>query len=69
MRNMPQETKHLSLKGIKIYKINDSNATSMCSSEKLYVLKNPENKARREGQTAAFCCKVDGTPEPNQYEW
>ncbi|XDV18327.1 hypothetical protein PO909_024040, partial [Leuciscus waleckii] len=38
-------------------------------AKKLYVLKNPENKARREGQTAAFCCKVDGTPEPNQYEW
>jgi len=45
------------------------NSIFLCSSEKLYVLKNPENKARREGQTAAFCCKVDGTPEPNQYEW
>lgn len=52
-----------------MYNVSESNEISMCSSEKLYVLKNPENKARREGQTAAFCCKVDGTPEPNQYEW
>ncbi len=50
-------------------KVSESNEKPMCSSEKLYVLKNPENKARREGQTAALCCKVDGTSETNQYEW
>ncbi|KAG7468012.1 hypothetical protein MATL_G00138280 [Megalops atlanticus] len=38
-------------------------------AEKLHVLKNPESKARREGQTAAFCCKVGGTPEPDRYQW
>ncbi|KAM4631295.1 cartilage intermediate layer protein 1 [Polymixia lowei] len=38
-------------------------------AEKLRVLNNPENKARREGQTAAFCCKVTGTPEPDKYQW
>ncbi|KAA8595716.1 hypothetical protein FQN60_011007 [Etheostoma spectabile] len=38
-------------------------------TEKLYVLSNPESKARREGQTAAFCCKVAGTPQPDKYQW
>nr|XP_055059383.1 cartilage intermediate layer protein 1 isoform X2 [Misgurnus anguillicaudatus] len=38
-------------------------------AKKLYVVKNPENKARKEGQTVAFCCKVDGSPEPDKYEW
>ncbi|XP_055059376.2 cartilage intermediate layer protein 1 isoform X1 [Misgurnus anguillicaudatus] len=38
-------------------------------AKKLYVVKNPENKARKEGQTVAFCCKVDGSPEPDIYEW
>lgn len=38
-------------------------------SEKLHVLSNPESKARRHGQTAAFCCKVAGTPEPDKYQW
>ncbi|XP_076855483.1 cartilage intermediate layer protein 1 [Brachyhypopomus gauderio] len=38
-------------------------------AKKLYMLKNPESKARREGQTAAFCCKVAGTSEPDQYQW
>ncbi|MBN3306613.1 CILP1 protein, partial [Amia calva] len=37
--------------------------------EKPHVLKNPESKARREGQTAAFCCKVGGQPEPDNYLW
>ncbi|XP_028999494.1 cartilage intermediate layer protein 1 isoform X2 [Betta splendens] len=38
-------------------------------TEKLHVLSNPESKARREGQTAAFCCKVAGTPQPDKYQW
>lgn len=39
------------------------------SLEKLYVQTHPESKARRTGQTAAFCCKVTGTPEPDEYQW
>ncbi|XP_049573861.1 cartilage intermediate layer protein 1 [Syngnathus scovelli] len=38
-------------------------------TEKLHVLSNPESKARREGQTAAFCCNVAGTPQPDKYQW
>ncbi|KAI4871923.1 hypothetical protein NFI96_002741 [Prochilodus magdalenae] len=38
-------------------------------AKKLYVQKNPESKARREGQTAAFCCKIAGSPEPEEYQW
>ncbi|XP_027870488.1 cartilage intermediate layer protein 1 [Xiphophorus couchianus] len=38
-------------------------------AEKLHVLSNPESKARREGQSAAFCCKVAGIPQPNKYQW
>ncbi|KAJ8417649.1 hypothetical protein AAFF_G00224920 [Aldrovandia affinis] len=38
-------------------------------AEKLHILQNPEPKARREGQTAAFCCKVGGTPPPDRYQW
>ncbi|GAA6064799.1 cartilage intermediate layer protein 1 [Tachysurus ichikawai] len=38
-------------------------------AKNLYVEKNPESKARRQGQTAAFCCKVTGSPEPNDYQW
>ncbi|TNM91034.1 hypothetical protein fugu_003323 [Takifugu bimaculatus] len=38
-------------------------------TEKLHVLSNPESKVRREGQTAAFCCKVAGTPQPDKYQW
>ncbi|KAI1889537.1 hypothetical protein AGOR_G00163890 [Albula goreensis] len=38
-------------------------------AEKLYILQNPEPKARREGQTASFCCKVGGTPQPDSYQW
>ncbi|XP_046897760.1 cartilage intermediate layer protein 1 [Hypomesus transpacificus] len=38
-------------------------------AEKLHVLNNPESKSRRVGQTAAFCCKVAGSPEPEQYKW
>lgn len=38
-------------------------------SEKLHVLSSPESKARREGQTAAFCCAVAGTPQPDKYQW
>ncbi|XP_062845477.1 cartilage intermediate layer protein 1 [Trichomycterus rosablanca] len=41
----------------------------MDRAKKLYVEKNPESKARKEGQTAAFCCKVSGSPEPEQYQW
>ncbi|KAF7664420.1 hypothetical protein LDENG_00177870 [Lucifuga dentata] len=38
-------------------------------AEKLHVLSNPESKVRREGQTAAFCCKVAGMPQPDKYQW
>lgn len=38
-------------------------------AEKLHVLSNPESKARREGQSAAFCCKVSGSPQPEKYQW
>ncbi|KAK7912597.1 hypothetical protein WMY93_012808 [Mugilogobius chulae] len=38
-------------------------------TEKLHVSSNPESKIRREGQTAAFCCKVAGTPLPDTYQW
>ncbi|KAF7688100.1 cartilage intermediate layer protein 1 [Silurus meridionalis] len=38
-------------------------------AKNLYVQKNPESKARRMGQTAAFCCKVTGSPEPDEYQW
>ncbi|KAM6979618.1 cartilage intermediate layer protein 1 [Aplochiton taeniatus] len=38
-------------------------------AEKLHVLKNPENKARREGQSTAFCCKVAGSPQADSYQW
>lgn len=33
------------------------------------MLSKPDRKVRREGQTAAFCCKVSGTPGPDQYQW
>ncbi|XP_068603437.1 cartilage intermediate layer protein 1 [Brachionichthys hirsutus] len=38
-------------------------------TEKLHVLSSPESKVRREGQAAAFCCKVAGTPPPDKYQW
>ncbi|KAF5904401.1 cartilage intermediate layer protein 1, partial [Clarias magur] len=38
-------------------------------AKKLYVQTQPESKARRLGQTADFCCKVTGTPEPDEYQW
>uniref|UniRef100_A0A8C9TK15 Cartilage intermediate layer protein, nucleotide pyrophosphohydrolase n=1 Tax=Scleropages formosus TaxID=113540 RepID=A0A8C9TK15_SCLFO len=38
-------------------------------AERLQVVKSPENKVRRLGQTAAFCCKVSGSPEPEHYQW
>ncbi|CAB1435800.1 unnamed protein product [Pleuronectes platessa] len=37
--------------------------------EKLHVLSKPDSKVRRQGQTAAFCCKVEGTPQPDKYQW
>uniref|UniRef100_A0A3B4FG74 Cartilage intermediate layer protein n=1 Tax=Pundamilia nyererei TaxID=303518 RepID=A0A3B4FG74_9CICH len=40
-----------------------------CFLEKLHVLSNPESKVRRAGQSAAFCCKVAGTPQPDAYQW
>lgn len=48
---------------------NDSSDPRLRFSEKLHVLTNPEGKVRREGQTAAFCCKVAGTPQPEEYQW
>ncbi|KAG9352072.1 hypothetical protein JZ751_020485 [Albula glossodonta] len=44
-------------------------ATVPRSTERTSVLHNPEPKARREGQTASFCCKVGGTPQPDSYQW
>ncbi|XP_017259797.1 cartilage intermediate layer protein 1 isoform X2 [Kryptolebias marmoratus] len=38
-------------------------------AEKLHVISNPESKVRREGQSAALCCKVAGTPEADKYQW
>ncbi|XP_041931008.1 LOW QUALITY PROTEIN: cartilage intermediate layer protein 1 [Alosa sapidissima] len=38
-------------------------------AKKPYIVKNPEPKARREGQTTAFCCKVSGEPEPTEFQW
>ncbi|KAJ8343499.1 hypothetical protein SKAU_G00308280 [Synaphobranchus kaupii] len=55
---VPHSTKHTSVLHVRLNR-----------AEKLRVLTNPEHKVRREGQTAAFCCKVGGTPEPDQYQW
>ncbi|XP_061078620.1 cartilage intermediate layer protein 1-like [Conger conger] len=55
---VPHSTKHTSVLHVRLNR-----------AEKLQVLTNPEHKVRREGQTAAFCCKVGGTPEPDQYQW
>ncbi|XP_069481206.1 cartilage intermediate layer protein 1 isoform X2 [Ambystoma mexicanum] len=38
-------------------------------AEKPYVIENPENKARREGQSVTFCCGATGEPTPHQYLW
>ncbi|XP_028679265.2 cartilage intermediate layer protein 1 [Erpetoichthys calabaricus] len=38
-------------------------------AEKLYVVKNPEDKARHEGQAVSLCCKVDGQPQPDSFLW
>ncbi|XP_023673125.2 cartilage intermediate layer protein 1 [Paramormyrops kingsleyae] len=38
-------------------------------AEKLYMVKHPEHKARRLGQTAAFCCKASGSLEVQHYQW
>ncbi|XP_035252269.1 cartilage intermediate layer protein 1-like [Anguilla anguilla] len=55
---LPHSTKHTSVLHVRLNR-----------AEKLHVLTNPEHKVRREGQAAAFCCKVGGTPEPDQYQW
>ncbi|KAG7327559.1 hypothetical protein KOW79_009165 [Hemibagrus wyckioides] len=39
------------------------------SSEKPYILKHPEDKARYEGQRVTLCCKATGTPIPDKYYW
>ncbi|KAF6738098.1 Cartilage intermediate layer protein 1 [Oryzias melastigma] len=44
-------------------------AVQLKRAEKLHVLSNPESKARREGQSVAFCCKVGGNPGPDKYQW
>ncbi|XP_028291089.1 cartilage intermediate layer protein 1 [Gouania willdenowi] len=38
-------------------------------ADKLHVLSSPMSKAKREGQSTAFCCKVAGTPQPDTYQW
>lgn len=37
--------------------------------EKPYVVENPEDKARREGESVTFCCGAMGEPTPHQYLW
>lgn len=44
-------------------------SVQLLRTEKLRVLSNPQSKIRREGQTAAFCCEVAGTPPPETYRW
>ncbi|KAK2869120.1 hypothetical protein Q7C36_000991 [Tachysurus vachellii] len=39
------------------------------SSEKPYIVKHPEDKARYEGQRVTLCCKAAGTPIPDKYYW
>ncbi|KAK3533558.1 hypothetical protein QTP70_023445, partial [Hemibagrus guttatus] len=39
------------------------------SSEKPYIFKHPEDKARYEGQRVTLCCKATGTPMPDKYYW
>ncbi|XP_053722400.1 cartilage intermediate layer protein 1 [Synchiropus splendidus] len=38
-------------------------------AEKLRVVSNPESKVRREGQASALCCKIEGIPGPDKYQW
>ncbi|XP_005990183.1 cartilage intermediate layer protein 1 [Latimeria chalumnae] len=38
-------------------------------AEKPYIIKNPENKGRREGQSVTLCCQIVGKPSPDQYLW
>ncbi|XP_023353831.1 cartilage intermediate layer protein 1 [Sarcophilus harrisii] len=34
-----------------------------------YIVKNPETKARKTGQSVSFCCKATGKPSPEKYFW
>ncbi|XP_072326354.1 cartilage intermediate layer protein 1 [Scyliorhinus torazame] len=38
-------------------------------SEKPYIRNQPVGKARREGQSVTFCCKVQCNPPPDKYFW
>lgn len=44
-------------------------SVQLARAEKPHMLSSPESKSRRVGQTAAFCCKVGGSPKPDQYQW
>ncbi|XP_063045577.1 cartilage intermediate layer protein 1 [Engraulis encrasicolus] len=55
---VPTSTEHTSVLHVKLER-----------AKKPIVMKNPESKARREGQTTAFCCKVSGAPEPTDFQW
>ncbi|KAG7473431.1 hypothetical protein MATL_G00095790 [Megalops atlanticus] len=55
---VPQSTKRTSVFHLRLNR-----------ADRLHVLKSPEHKVRREGQTVALCCKVGGTPEPDEYQW
>ncbi|XP_025028079.1 cartilage intermediate layer protein 2, partial [Python bivittatus] len=37
--------------------------------EQLYMVTNPESKARMVGEKVRFCCSAQGTPEPQKYYW
>ncbi|XP_051484837.1 cartilage intermediate layer protein 1 [Apus apus] len=38
-------------------------------SGKPYILRSPEDKARRVGQSVALCCDALGSPAPDRYLW
>ncbi|XP_053128675.1 cartilage intermediate layer protein 1 [Hemicordylus capensis] len=38
-------------------------------ADRPYMVQHPEDKARREGQAASFCCHAVGEPAPDRYLW
>lgn len=40
-----------------------------CPAGKPYIVKSPDDKARRVGQSVALCCDAVGTPAPDRYLW
>uniref|UniRef100_A0A4W3K3R6 Cartilage intermediate layer protein, nucleotide pyrophosphohydrolase n=1 Tax=Callorhinchus milii TaxID=7868 RepID=A0A4W3K3R6_CALMI len=41
----------------------------LCLTDKPYITKHPVSKARREGESVTFCCKVQSDPPPHKYLW